>query len=281
MSLISLANYKLMIGNCLIFAFIVACTGTQENSVSLQTELEESISALNALGYAFSASILQDHLNAITTRYDTRANKIGAHTQSATLSALDDNGRRLAGAEVIPRTMLGSVSGWATSYGWQLLDNAGECSSYRYDDPGTGEYLIARQANCLGYPVTCAFQKDSCAVHSSTPSVGTPHYVSYELSSPRELIGYSLSMRAINSHDSPCAPSTWEMQGSNDATTWTTLDIQDGYVFSVLEHYFELQAQSSAYHFYRFYVTANAGNGHRGESVGNGCWRSVRGKERR
>jgi fibronectin type 3 domain-containing protein len=56
-------------------------------------------------------------------------------------------------------------------------------------------------------------------------------------------------------------PKDWQFQGSNDGTTWTTLDTQSGYTFQYRTYLrtFDI-ANTTAYRYYRLNVTANNGD---------------------
>ena len=103
--------------------------------------------------------------------------------------------------------------------------NSNECSCYNVT-MSDGTFVGVRQQYCLsaGYAAWYAIDPSSSAVHAGIPSAANAHYVSYELPTARSLSGYSIGVRACNSHDNPNHPSTRQMQGSNDYSSWTALD---------------------------------------------------------
>lgn len=74
----------------------------------------------------------------------------------------------------------------------------------------------------------------------------------------RTLTGYSITV----SYQASQAPSDWRFQGSNDGTTWTTLDTRagiTGWTPGVARHY--TFANTAAYQHYRFDISAGNGAG--------------------
>jgi hypothetical protein len=141
-----------------------------------------------------------------------------------------------------------------------------------------GTFVGVRQQYCLGassWPAWYAIYPSSNAVHAGIPSATNAHYVSSELPTARSLSGYSIGVRVCNSHDNPNHPSTWEMQGSNDYSSWTALDSQTSLRFTTDStaavastncyseggasntRQFNLSSPGTAFKYYRFYVTAN------------------------
>jgi hypothetical protein len=156
--------------------------------------------------------------------------------------------------------------------------NSNECSCYNVT-MSDGTFVGVRQQYCLGassWPAWYAIYPSSDAVHAGIPSATNAHYVSYELPTARSLSGYSIGVRACNSHDNPNHPSTWQMQGSNDYSSWTDLDSQTLVRFTTDStatvgsgncyseggasntRQFNLSSPGTAYKYYRYYVTANA-----------------------
>jgi predicted alpha-1,2-mannosidase len=84
-------------------------------------------------------------------------------------------------------------------------------------------------------------------------------WLRYELSEPVAVVHYALS----SANDEPGRdPRDWQLQGSHDGSTWTTLDTQTGQDFSerfqTKEYRFD---NEEAFEFYRLNITANHGDG--------------------
>jgi predicted alpha-1,2-mannosidase len=90
------------------------------------------------------------------------------------------------------------------------------------------------------------------------PTAAAPLWVTYTLDSPQVVKRYSLT----SGNDSPGRdPQDWQLQGSDDGATWTTLDTQTGQSFAdrqATDTY--TVANSTAYSRYRLLLTANHGD---------------------
>ncbi len=87
---------------------------------------------------------------------------------------------------------------------------------------------------------------------------GTSAWVTYKLAQPTSVVAYALA----SANDAPGRdPKNWQLQGSADGTTWTTLDTRTNQGFT---NRFETReysvANTTAYLFYRLNITANAGD---------------------
>lgn len=129
----------------------------------------------------------------------------------------------------------------------------------RLDDSVTNWPVVVAatgSSNFTGEPATLAFDGDaSDQWETNGTSTG---WVQAQLAVAVALTGYSLTSRA---GFTARAPKDWTFQGSNDGTSWTTLDTQTGvtswtggdtkaYTFT----------NTTAYLYYRLNVTANNGN---------------------
>jgi len=86
-----------------------------------------------------------------------------------------------------------------------------------------------------------------------------PQWVRYQFSIARTIRQYTITA-TDNAFDLPNTPKDWLFQGSNNGTDWTTLDSrsnEDGWSASETRTY--QFANSTAYLYYRIYVTANNG----------------------
>ncbi|RKS80262.1 putative alpha-1,2-mannosidase [Motilibacter peucedani] len=81
--------------------------------------------------------------------------------------------------------------------------------------------------------------------------------VQYRLDGPRTVIAYALT----SANDAPTRdPRDWALQGSNDGTTWTTVDSQNGQAFSDRGQTRQFSvAHPGSFTYYRLDVTANSG----------------------
>ncbi len=92
------------------------------------------------------------------------------------------------------------------------------------------------------------------------PSAANPTWVRYELNAPSVLSGYALtSANDAAERD----PKDWTIDGSNDGTTWTTVDTRTGETFAGRHttNTYRLATPSPAYAFYRLHITKDAGAG--------------------
>ena len=72
--------------------------------------------------------------------------------------------------------------------------------------------------------------------------------------------GYSIQARTTSPYNNQ-APSAWELQGSNDGTTWVTLDTQRGVTFAPSQiRTFPFAQVPTAYKSFRLWITANNGS---------------------
>jgi hypothetical protein len=84
-----------------------------------------------------------------------------------------------------------------------------------------------------------------------------PGWVKAELSSAQIATAYHICART----DAPAsAPNTWTFEGSNDDSTWDTLDTRSGEAFSAGQHLVYSFANTTAYLYYRLSITATNGS---------------------
>jgi hypothetical protein len=99
-------------------------------------------------------------------------------------------------------------------------------------------------------------------INSEWDSMSTafPHYIGYEFTKNMIVNSYSLKPRIGDVNDLALAPKTWTFQGSNDGTTWVTLDTRPSiqWRFSGEEQTFKFN-NITAYKKYRMNITANNG----------------------
>ena len=87
--------------------------------------------------------------------------------------------------------------------------------------------------------------------------VAPPHWVSREFPVATKVSQYSIAPRSGTSFIGAKTPNSWELQGSNNGTDWTTLDSQSGIAEWSSGVYKTFQiASPSKYKHYRLYITA-------------------------
>lgn len=91
--------------------------------------------------------------------------------------------------------------------------------------------------------------------HSNTPH---PHWLRIQLPTARIVTRYSVTT-AAGSYPQP--PNTWQFQGSNNGTDWTTLDSQSGQFAGrpANETWDYDFTNMTPYRFYRMYITSASG----------------------
>ena len=89
----------------------------------------------------------------------------------------------------------------------------------------------------------------------STATSGSPHTVQGQLAAASVNTSYSISAGGASS------PRDWTMQGSNNGTSWTTLDTRTGVTFSGAAAQSFSYSNSTAYAYYKLVVTAQNGSG--------------------
>jgi glucose/arabinose dehydrogenase/type 1 glutamine amidotransferase len=84
-------------------------------------------------------------------------------------------------------------------------------------------------------------------------------WVAYRMAAPVAVSSYSLT--SANDHDER-DPKNWQLQGSNDGTTWTTIDTRTGEVFPERFQTRKFQfSNTTVYAHYRLNITANGSGG--------------------
>ena len=93
-------------------------------------------------------------------------------------------------------------------------------------------------------------------------SVAPPHWVSREFPVATKVSQYRIAPRPNTSYINAQSPNSWELQGSNNGTDWTTLDSQSGITGWSLGVYksFEITTPDNYKH-YRLYITRVGSSG--------------------
>ena len=95
-------------------------------------------------------------------------------------------------------------------------------------------------------------------------AVALPQWLQYQFPQPKIATAYSIAPWDADNFPTRC-PNAWQFQGSNDGTTWDTLDTQSGintWVLSTTKIF--TFTNTTAYTYYRLYITANGGNAYTG-----------------
>lgn len=154
-----------------------------------------------------------------------------------------------------------AATGGGTTYSSSVLSNSPTVWARLNDSVTNWPVVVAASASSFypgppAEPATMAFDGDASTFwETNGTSTG---WVQAQLAVAVALTGYSLTSR---SGFTTRAPKDWTFQGSNDGSTWTTLDTRTGvtswtggdtktFTFS----------NSTAYLYYRVNVTANNGN---------------------
>jgi hypothetical protein len=87
----------------------------------------------------------------------------------------------------------------------------------------------------------------------SGPSNTFPHWLQYQFPSGKTITSYTVTSR--NSTGTG-RPTTWNLQGSNNGSSWTNLDTETGQSFGSNEKKTFSFANSISYAYYRLYITA-------------------------
>lgn len=108
----------------------------------------------------------------------------------------------------------------------------------------------------VNYDAWRAFDKTSTMWGSSNNTF--PQWIAYEFNIPKAVSQYTI--KADNWSTTP--PYNWTFEGSNDGTTWTTLDTRTNITgWSPYEKRTFSFANTTSYKKYRLYMTANNGGG--------------------
>lgn len=97
--------------------------------------------------------------------------------------------------------------------------------------------------------------------------VGLPQWVAYDRGAGRATVVNMYRMLMANSAEASHFPTAWQFQGSNDNSTWATLDTQTGASLAASAWNTFRFANTTAYRYFRLYITANAGSSYAGAIV--------------
>jgi hypothetical protein len=133
-------------------------------------------------------------------------------------------------------------------------------NTYPSGTASASEAYSATPAYCAFNPTTNGWLTNGTAL---------PQWVRYQFQATICVAGYSIRPWWVDNYPAR-TPKTWTMQGSADASSWTTLDTQTNYSFANSTDYAVFTfSNTTAYLYYRLYITANNGDAY----CGVGGWR--------
>ncbi len=134
-------------------------------------------------------------------------------------------------------------------------------------DSATGNYTsdyctggtASAEENYPGKPASNAFDDNNSTYWSNDG--GLPVWLKYDFGSGngKVITKYRLYYESSANYDS--SPSYWTFQGSNDGTTWTTLDTQSGQGWNANQWQEYTFGNNTRYQMYRINITDNKGTG--------------------
>lgn len=89
-----------------------------------------------------------------------------------------------------------------------------------------------------------------------TTATSFPHWLRYQFTSGKIIQRYTITARDYAPQI--FHPSNWTLQGSNNGSSWTTLDTQSGQTFTVSQKRTYSFTNFTAYAYYRLYITAGS-----------------------
>jgi hypothetical protein len=114
----------------------------------------------------------------------------------------------------------------------------------------SGAAIASAQQNA-GVAAWNAFDRNTGTVWN--PGTVNTGWLGYQFTSGKVIKRYGFFSHTTNTQ----SPRTWTFEGSNDGSTWTTLDTQTNFVTSVSIFYsFDISANTTSYTYYRINVTA-------------------------
>ncbi len=113
-----------------------------------------------------------------------------------------------------------------------------------------------------GTPAWQAFSENHGGWVTNATGLSTPQWLQYAFTSAKIILSYSIQPWS-NDTFHPRWLSGWHLDGSNDGTTWTTLDTRTAIIqrdwVPFLPNYYAVTAPGS-YRYYRLVITANGGD---------------------
>lgn len=160
-----------------------------------------------------------------------------------------------------------------TELEWSLIANAAASDGgtyqfrvYKYLDTFATELTTGGTASALGEntPTEGAAQAfDDNASTKWLHFTGSATWLKYDFGSGVAWLVTKYALTSANDDDTR-DPKDWELQGSNDNSSWTTVDTITGETFAsrgLRKEYTCDTPGTTAYRYYRLYINANNGNG--------------------
>lgn len=92
-----------------------------------------------------------------------------------------------------------------------------------------------------------------------TATSDIPAWIQYHLPSPQVVSAYSIIPWSADNFPAR-TPTSWTLQGSNNGSTWTTIDTRTGFTsWTQSTAYLFSATNTTSYSYYRLYITANVG----------------------
>ncbi|WP_050516095.1 discoidin domain-containing protein [Dickeya chrysanthemi] len=114
---------------------------------------------------------------------------------------------------------------------------------------------LNQSSQLAGYETWKAFDGASGTFWNAASGAALPQWISVSFSTQTPISGYSLT--AI--YDGKYSPSAWQLQGSNDGNTWTTIESKSGETFTANQEKIYSLTATAIYQSYRLYITASPG----------------------
>jgi len=141
-----------------------------------------------------------------------------------------------------------------------LLTGSTAFSQCLKDLTDTQPYSITTSGAAGGYPGTKAFDNSDLATSGwkqiTNPSSSASAWIRVNFTTAQVVKGYAVSAFDDGSGNNNTAPSNWQIQGSNNLTTWVKLDQRSGEAFSARgETHIYTMANTTAYLYYRILIS--------------------------
>ena len=192
-----------------------------------------------------------------------QANSTGSKVGTSATASYSDTGLTAStqySYTVAAYDAAGNNSAQSSSAGATTLSNGGSTGGGDLTGSGTASASSAYSGN----PASAAFDNNTTTSGWGNNNA-MPSWLEYDLGSAQVATSYTLLRSSLQTggwSSNSYSPSAWTFQGSNDGSTWTTLDTQTGqiiYLDAAKATY--SFSNSTAYRYYRIYITAAVSGG--------------------